>query len=131
LFNLPDGPDSWVFSTARHGNYLYAGGVFNNLGGQQSVNGIGAYSFSHSSSGEFSFIDFEVYPKSAMTHVSIDFPPNQNIRFINMLNGMGKVVGKYHIWERTFYIGHLPPGIYAIQLVDFDHVAHEQTFIKR
>lgn len=76
-------------------------------------------------------IYFEVYPNPAHNWLGCDFPANQNIRFIRILDVVGQVVGVYHRWDRQFYIGHLHSGLYQIQVVQNDFMAHSTAFYKR
>ena len=76
-------------------------------------------------------IYFEVYPNPAHNWLGCDFPANRDIRFIRILNVVGEVVGIYHRWDRQFYIGHLQSGLYQIQVVQNDFMAHSTAFFKR
>lgn len=131
LFSLADGPNGTVTCALKYEGQLLVGGAFNYISRDPAEGKMGLYLFTGSTTGEASFIHFEVYPDPATTYVGITYPPNQNIRFIFLLDGLGRVIGGYHPWQRMFYVGNLSPGIYAFQLVDFNHVAHEKSFMVR
>jgi len=131
VFNLPGGPNGTVTDALLYDEQLLVAGAFNALGGQPAPGKMGAYLFSLSTTGEASFIDFEIYPDPATTYVGVTFPPNQNIRFIFLMDAAGMVIGSFHPWQRMFYVGHLMSGIYSFQFVDFNHTAHEKSFMIR
>lgn len=74
---------------------------------------------------------FEVYPNPASKWLGCDFPAESNIQFIRILDVAGQVMASYSRWDRLFYVGHLPSGLYQIQLVQFDNFAHATAFYKR
>lgn len=95
---------------------------------QNTLNPIGTYQFYE---GDFSPIYFESYPRFAHDYVAIDFPAFTNVLFLRVLDVSGSVVATYSRWDRTLYIGHLPPGLYQIQVVQRNFMAHASAFYKR
>ena len=79
----------------------------------------------------FKPIYFEVYPHTASTWLGCDFPTKRNVQFIRIVNVAGQVVGVYHPWDRMFYVGSLPSGLYQLQIVQRNYYAHTTTFFKR
>ena len=81
--------------------------------------------------GEFEPIYFEVYPSPGHSYIGIDFPPNRNVQFIRILDVSGMVVATYRQWNRLLYIGHLQSGLYQVQVVQRNFMAHAAMFYKR
>jgi hypothetical protein len=131
VFNMSGGPNGAVTDALLYNEQLLVCGEFDALSKQPARGKMGLYLFSLSSTGETSFIDFQIYPDPATTYVGVTFPPNQNIRFIFLMDGTGMVIASFHAWQRLFYVGHLMSGIYTFQFVDFNHTAHEKSFMVR
>jgi len=102
----------------------------NQVGAFGTMDPIGIHQFRESAGTNFKPIYFEVYPNPASKWLGCDFPAKSNIQFVRILDVAGQVVGSYHRWDRLFYIGHLPSGLYQIQVVQFDHFAHSTAFYK-
>ena len=81
--------------------------------------------------GESQPIYFEAYPNPAHDYLAIDFPAKSNVQFIRILDLSGRVVASYHQWDRLFNISFLQSGMYEIQVVQRNFMAHAQTFYKR
>ena len=79
----------------------------------------------------FEPIYFEAYPSPSHTYVGIDFPSNRNVQFIRILDVSGMVVATYNRWNRLLYVGHLESGLYEIQVVQRNFMAHRAMFYKR
>jgi len=92
---------------------------------------IGIHQFRDAESTTFKPIYFEVYPNPASKWLGCDFPAESNIQFIRILDVSGQVVASYNRWDRLFFVGHLPSGLYQIQVVQFDSFAHATAFYKR
>jgi hypothetical protein len=92
---------------------------------------IGSMQFRNDYTAGWDPVYFEIYPNPAHNWLAADFPPNRNIRFIRILNVAGQVVETYHMWDRQFYIGHLQSGMYVVQFVQNNFMAHSTPFFKR
>jgi hypothetical protein len=101
------------------------------VGAFGTMDPIGIHQFRESSGTNFRPIYFEVYPNPASKWLGCDFPAESNIQFVRILDVTGQVIASYHRWDRLFYIGNLPSGLYQIQMVQFDFYAHATTFFKR
>ncbi len=80
---------------------------------------------------EFKPIYFEAYPNPSHNYLGIDFPSNTNVQFIRILDVSGMVVATYNRWSRLLYIGHLQSGLYQVQVVQRNFMAHATSFYKR
>ncbi len=105
--------------------------LMNQLQSLNSIQPIGANQFRDSYMSGMQPVRFAVYPNPAHNWLAADFPANRNIRFVRILNVAGQVVGTYHMWDRQFYIGHLESGMYVVQFVQNNFMAHSTAFYKR
>ena len=105
--------------------------MLNQLRSMNRAEPIGANQFRNGYTSGWQPVNFEVYPNPAHNWLAADFPANRNIRFVRILNVAGQVVGTYHMWDRQFYIGHLQSGMYVVQFVQNNFMAHSTPFFKR
>ena len=111
-----------ISTTAQEGRMMRA------LNTANAIQPIGTYQFYEA---EFEPIYFEAYPNPSHEYVGIDFPSNANVQFIRILDVSGMVVATYNQWNRLLYIGHLQSGLYQIQVVQRNFMAHTAMFYKR
>ncbi len=102
--------------------------MMNALGNPNTLNPIGTNQFYEA---EFEPIYFEAYPNPSHNYLGIDFPSNSNVQFIRILDVSGMVVSTYGRWNRLLYIGHLQSGLYEVQVVQRNFMAHATSFYKR
>ena len=111
-----------ISTTAQEGRLMSA------LNNSNALNPIGTFQFYEA---EFEPIYFEAYPSPSHAYVAIDFPSNTNVQFIRVLDVSGMVVATYSKWDRLLYIGHLQSGLYEVQVVQRNFMAHATMFYKR